>query len=78
MNKKEYIKEKDALTSSSKFLVKFLLLLPFIIFSVILIIDNTYFDVLFKTMPGTFILLFILLDYIIYFIIVNKVLRVRV
>lgn len=78
MNKKEYIKEKEALTASSRFLIRFLLILPFIIFFTLLFIDNTYFDVLFKTTIGLFILLFIILDYIIYFIIVNKVLRVRV
>jgi tight adherence protein B len=78
INKKEYEKEKEALTASSKLLIKFLLVLPFVIFFSILFIDNTYFSCLFTTIPGLCILLFIILDYIVYFIVVNKVLRVRV
>lgn len=78
INKKQYEKEKDALTASSKILIKFVTLIPIVIISIIYIIDNSYFKPLYTSKIGLIISLFIILDYIVYIICVKKVLRVRV
>lgn len=78
LNKKQYVKERDALTASSKILIKFLLIIPIAIISIIYIIDKNYFKPLYTSKIGLIISLFILLDYIIYIICVKKILRVRV
>lgn len=78
INKKQYEREKDALTASSKILIKFVTLIPIVIMFIIYIIDNSYFKPLFESKVGLIVLLFILLDYIVYIICIKKVLRVRV
>lgn len=78
INKKEYEKEKDALTASSRILIKFVSLIPILIIFIIYIIDNSYFKPLYESKIGLIISLFILLDYIVYIICIKKILRVRV
>lgn len=78
INKKQYEKEKDALTASSRILIKFVTLIPIVITFIIYIIDKDYFKPLYTSKIGLIISLLILLDYIVYIICVKKILRVRV
>lgn len=78
INKKQFEKEKDALTASSKILVKFLLIIPLLIVLVIYLFDNTYFKPLYTTDIGIIVILLIVISYIAYIWFIKRVLRVRV
>ena len=76
-NKKKLSEELKALTSSSKMITYALILVP-IVFAIFLsIIDKTFFMPLFNNPLGIAILILMLILYITYIIIVNKVMKVR-
>jgi Flp pilus assembly protein TadB len=77
-NKDRLKKEFNALTASSNITIKILIAIPFIITFIIYALDNTYFNSLFESIIGYTILSIIFIILLIYLILVNKILRVRV
>ena len=67
-----------AMTSSSMYIFRLLLVLPFIIYSLIFVLNKEYFQPLFNTTIGLLILSFIIILYVLYIIIVNKIMKVDV
>lgn len=77
-NKKKLNDELKAMTSSSMYIFRLLLVLPFIIYSLIFVLNKEYFQPLFSTTIGLLILSFIIILYVLYIIIVNKIMKVDV
>ena len=69
--------ELEALTSSSKFLYRMLISLPVIFVLVIVMMNPTYFNPLIRTKLGYVIDLIIILLYVIYIIIIKKLMKVE-
>ena len=77
-DRKNLKNELHSLTASSRFLFKFLVGLPFVFVFLIFILNPTYFKPFFDSIFGGMILLAIVSLYILYIIIVRKVLRVDI
>ena len=75
--KKNLKNELDSLTSSSRFVFKMLIFLPFIFILLIFILNPTYFKPLFNNPIGILILLLIVILYSLYIYIVKKILEVE-
>lgn len=76
INRKKLQNELKSLTSTSMFVFKLLLALPFVLFIVIYFLNPAYFVPLYTTGLGVFILILMLLIYFGYVLVVKKVLRV--
>lgn len=76
MNNMKIETEKKALISSSIFLSRLLILMPIIIIFLISLINYNYFSILFNNIIGIFIISIILLLYISYIIIINRIMKV--
>ena len=72
--------ENDLKTSASasNFVVKFLMIIPIIFVLVIYVISPTYFDPLFSSPLGYFILLIMWMMFIIFIYLLNKIMKVKV
>ena len=72
--------ENDLKTSASasNFVVKFLMIIPIIFVLVIYVISPTYFDPLFSSPLGYFILLMMWMMFIIFIYLLNKIMKVKV
>lgn len=68
--------ELSSLTATSKLLYKVLLIIPFILTFVIILLNPLYFTPLITTKVGVLIIGFILILYVIYVIIIKKVMKV--
>ena len=77
-DKKKLRNELKSLTASSVFVFRFLLFLPFAFILLILIFNPTYFNPLFKHTIGALVIGVIILLYIIYALVVKKVLKVNI
>jgi tight adherence protein B len=77
-DKKKLRNELKSLTASSVFVFRFLLFLPFVFILLILIFNPAYFNPLFKHTIGTLVIGLIILLYIIYALVVKKVLKVNI
>ena len=78
LDKKNLQNELKSLTSSSRFVFKFLAFLPFIFVFIIFILNPTYFNPLFASFLGIVVLVVILFLYILYIILIKKILEVRI
>ncbi len=78
MDRKTLNNELKSLTASSQVLFKMLVVLPLIFVMLIVILNPTYFNVLFKTPIGLLILGLIVVLYISYILIIRKVLKVEI
>lgn len=76
-SKKKLKLELNALTSSSKVIKNILFVVPIAFFSLISFIDSSYFSVFFTTEIGLILFIFILILYISYILVVNKIMKVR-
>lgn len=76
-SKRKLESELKALTSSSKVMSKILLFLPFAFSGIIMLLNPTYFDPLFDNLIGLSASFVIVLFYVIYAFIVQKVMIVR-
>lgn len=76
-NKKKLRLELESMTGSSKMLVYTLFAVPFLFVILIFIIDPSYFVPLFATIPGLMITGLMIIYYIIYVYVVNKIMKVR-
>ncbi len=76
-DKKNLKNELNSLTATSRFVFKMLLFLPFIFIAIIAIINPSYFKPFFTTPLGIIILILIGLLYVLYILIVRKVLEVE-
>ncbi len=77
-DKKKLRNELKSLTAQSVFVFRFLLLLPFIFVLLILILNPAYFQPLFQYKIGMLVIGLIVLLYMLYVIIVRKLLRVKI
>lgn len=77
-DKKNLENELHSLTASSRFVFKFLAALPFVFALLIFILNPTYFSPMFTTPIGIIIFIFILLLYVLYILVIKRVLRVEV
>ena len=77
-DKKKLRNELRSLTASSVFVFRFLLFLPFVFILLILIFNPTYFNPLFKHTIGALVIGIIILLYIVYALVVKKVLKVNI
>lgn len=75
-NRKKLNNELRSMTSSSNFVFKVLLFIPFVVSFLILILNKEYFNPLFTTNIGKIVLLLIVFIYILYALIVKKVMKV--
>lgn len=75
-DKKNLKNELNSLTASSKFVFKMLVAMPFILVLFIFILNRNYFNPLISTPIGIIILLFTILLYILYILVIKKVLKV--
>ena len=78
LERKKLRNELKSLTSQSVFVFRFLLSLPFIFILLILILNPTYFDPLFKYKIGMLVIGIIFLLYMLYLTIVRKLLKVKI
>lgn len=76
-NKRKLKQEMKSLTSSAKMISKILLIMPFVFVVVISLLNPTYFTPLFNTSLGNILLIVIVIIYILYAFIVNKIMKVR-
>ncbi len=74
--KKNLKNELESLTSSSRFVFKMLVALPIIFVLIIFVLNPTYFNPLFNNPLGIMILLLITILYVLYIIVIKKVLEV--
>ena len=77
LDKKNLKNELHSLTSSSRFVFRFLVILPFIFVLLIFLLNPTYFMPLISSSLGIIILVLILILYILYIIIIRKTLEVK-
>lgn len=77
-DKKKLNDELKTATASSVFVYKLLLVIPFIVCFLIFILNPSYFNPLFKTEIGVLILILILLLYIMYAVIIKRIMRVDI
>ena len=77
-NKKRIKDELNAMTSSSKLVFYILLVMPILIIMLLLLLSPTYFTPLFTNPLGILLLFAALILYIIYIIIIRKILKVEV
>ena len=78
LDKKNLKNELISLTSSSRFVFRFLAFLPFIFIIIIFILNPKYFNPLFSSSIGIFILIFIVGLYLLYIWIIKRVLEVKI
>lgn len=76
-NKRKLKQEMKSLTSSANMISKILLIMPFIFIIFIYFLNNNYFMPLFNTTLGNIILVLIILVYLTYAFIVNRIMKVR-
>ena len=76
-NKKKLKQEMQSLTSASIFVFRILCVLPFLFILVIYLLNPSYFTPMFTTIMGRILLLFITLFYILYILVIKKVLEVK-
>lgn len=76
-SKKKLKLELNALTSSSKVIKNILSIVPLIFFLLISFIDSNYFTVFFNTQIGIILFFLILILYVSYILVVNKIMKVR-
>ena len=76
-DRKKLNDELKSVTALSNFVFKILVAIPFIIFIMIYILNPTYFTPLVSTAIGKIILGFIIALYILYIVIVKKVIKIR-
>lgn len=76
-DKKKLKNELDSLTASSRFVFKMLVAMPLIFVVIINILNNDYFKPLISSTFGGFILVIIISLYILYILVVRKVLKVK-
>jgi tight adherence protein B len=76
-SKKKLKLELNALTSSSKVIKNILFVVPVAFFILISLIDSNYFSVFFTTNIGMILFAFILILYVSYILLVNKIMKVR-
>ena len=77
-NKKRIKEEMHSLTTSSVFVFRMLCVLPFIFVLAIYILNPTYFNPLFTTSIGRFLLGLVIVLYVLYIIVIKKVLEVKI
>lgn len=75
-NKKRLKDELNAMTSSSRLVFYILLVMPVVIISILLVLSPTYFSPLFKNPLGILLCFVALILYIVYVIIIRKILKV--
>jgi len=76
-NKRKLRLEMQALTGSSRLIVYVLFLVPVFFIVLVALINPSYFEPFFTNPIGTVLLVFMILYYIIYVILVNKMMKVR-
>ncbi len=76
-NKRKLKQEMKSLTSSANMLSKMLLFMPFVFVILISLLNPNYFMPLINTTLGNIILFFIIAIYVLYVIIVNRIMKVR-
>lgn len=76
-SKRKLESELRALTSSSRTMSKILLFLPFIFAGIIVLLNPTYFDSLFDNFIGLTVFFIIVMFYVLYAVLVQKVMKVR-
>ena len=77
-DKKKLNDELKTVTASSTFVYKLLLIIPFIICTLIFILNPSYFNPLIKTQLGIMIIFLLLLLYTLYGFIVKKIMRIEI
>ena len=77
-DRKKLKQEQKSLTTSSNMVVKVLLVLPIIFTFIIYILSPDYFSVLFNSPLGYLVLFLIVIMFVIYIFLLNKILKVRV
>ena len=77
-DKKKLRNELKSLSAPSVFVFRFLLLLPIFFIAIIMLFNPTYFNPLIEHSIGMIVIFIVLLLYIIYFLVVRKLLRVRI
>ena len=78
LDKKNLRNELYSLTSSSRFVFRFLSILPFIFVLIIFLLNPSYFTPLFASPIGIMIFVFIIILYILYIIVIRRVLEVKI
>lgn len=76
-DKRKLKQEMKSLTSSANMISKVLLIMPFLFIGIISILNPSYFLVLFNTTIGNVLLFIIILLYVLYAFIVNRIMKVR-
>ena len=76
-NKRKLKQEMKSLTSSSSMISKILLFMPFVFVLFITLLQPDYFAALINTTIGNIILCLIILIYVIYAYVVNRIMKVR-
>ncbi|MEG2457894.1 MAG: type II secretion system F family protein [Bacilli bacterium] len=77
-DKKKLNNELKTLTSSSMFVYRILLVLPFVMYAVIFILNKDYFKPLYKTEMGLIVLFLVFLLYVLYILVIKKIVKVMI
>ena len=78
LDKKNLRNELTSLTSSSRFVFRFLAFLPFIFMFIIFVLNPKYFNPLFSSSIGIMVLILITALYLLYIWIIKRVLEVKI
>lgn len=76
-DKRKLKQEMKSLTSSARMISKILLIMPILFVAVITLLQKDYFKILLTTSIGNVLLIIIILLYILYALIVNRIMKVR-
>ena len=77
-DKKKLKQEMQSLTSASIFVFRTLCILPLIFILVIYILNPSYFSPIFTTNLGRLVLALVILIYVLYILVIKKVLKVKI
>ena len=77
-DKKKLRNELNSMTASSIFVYRLLISLPFIFAAIIIVLNPGYFKVMYTTTIGLLVSMLIIILYVLYVLVIKKVLRVRI
>lgn len=77
-DKKKLRNELNSMTASSVFVYRLLISLPFVFAAIIIVLNPTYFKIMYTTTIGFIVSTLIIILYILYVLVVKKVMRVKI
>ena len=77
-DKKKLRNELNSMTASSTFVYRLLISLPFVFATIIIVLNPSYFKIMYTTSIGLIVTLLIIILYVLYVLIIKKVMKVKI